>query len=202
MASSLADKYEDQNKRIEINPDLQAYVEARETENRLVIEKGKLHIIGEGWQGAFRKSGKYFSPRDYSTNWFGLYELENKLFGFVRNADSRLICDGGDYPLRLELVALAERDDSGSYSFKSSLYNTYSAFFKRGKKKFELNIETKSCFFEHAIVEGVGKCEILSPPDSNNFSKMEGGNVQQEFEADLRKMPNYLKRLRGCKFRE
>ena len=46
MASSLADKYENQkNNAIEINPDVQAYIEAREADNRLVMEKGKLHII-------------------------------------------------------------------------------------------------------------------------------------------------------------
>jgi hypothetical protein len=200
MASSLADKYEDQNKRIEINPDLQAYVEAREAENRLVIEKGKLHILGVDSLGAFRKSGKYSAPRDYNTDWFGFYELENKLFGFVQNADSRLICDGRDYPLRLELVALAKRDDIDSYTFKASASYNKGPFFKRGIETFELNLKTKSCFYEKR--GRVAKCEIISPNDSYNFSGMTGGNVQQRFEAGLRKMPKYLERLRGCKFRE
>lgn len=200
MAGSLANKYEDQNKRIEINPDLQAYVEAREAEIRLVIEKGKLHILGRDDLGAFRKSGKYFSPRYYDTNWFGFYELENRLFGVVRSGYSdKYVCELGENPTRLQLVALAKRDDIGSYTFKARLYNK-GPFFERGNQTFELNLKTKSCFYDYG--GGIAKCEILSPPDSNNFSEMEGGNVQQKFEAGLRKMPNYLERLRGCKFRE
>ena len=202
MASSLADKYEDQNKRIEINPDLQAYVEARKAEIRLVIEKGKLHILGTDDLGAFRKSGKYFSPRDYNTNWFGFYELENRLFGIVGSGYSdKYICKLGENPTRLHLDALAKRDDIGSYTFKASKYNK-GPFFKRGITTFELNLKTKSCFYETGYEGGVAKCEILSPPDSNNFIDKVGRDVQQTFEAGLKKVPNYLERLKSCKFKK
>ncbi|MDC1383789.1 hypothetical protein N8500_09980 [Candidatus Puniceispirillum sp.] len=206
MAGSLADKYEDQkNKGIEINPDVQAFIEARAADNRLVIEKGKLHIIGQGYPKAFQKLGNnILHPVKFGINWFGVYELEDGLFGFLRSDISdKYVCHWGHNPISLQLVALAKRDDKGSYTFKSRFGMTGPYLqTSRLPKAFELNLKTKSCFYEKDAGSGVAKCEILSPPDSYNFRYRETRRVQQTFEADIKRVPRYLEKLKTCKFRK
>lgn len=206
MAGSLADKYEEQkNKEIEINPDVLAFIEAREADNRLVIEKGKLHIIGRGYPKAFKKPGNVFRLHNGGIGFFAVYELEDGLIGFLNSVVSdEFASDWGLNPISLQLVALAKRDDKGSYTFKSS-FGPGEPYLRTSRvpDAFELNLKTKSCFFERNAGAGVAKCEILSPPDSYNFNYMGSRRVQQTFEAEMadkKKHPSYLRDLKTCKF--
>ena len=200
MTGSLADKYEDQkNNAIKINPDVQAHIEAREADNRLVMEKGKLHIIGTGNPKAFKGT----RPQNGAL-FFAVYELEDGLFGFLkRRVSDEFACDCCLNPISLQLVALAKRDDKGSYTFKSS-FGTGSPYLRtRRVQSFELNLKTKSCFFERNGGAGVAKCEILSPPDSYNLTYNGSNRVQRTFEAEMsdkKRHPSYLRTLKTCKF--
>jgi hypothetical protein len=206
MASSLADKYEDQkNNAIEINPDVQAYIEAREADNRLVMEKGKLHIIGRGYPKAFIKSGNVFRLQNIGIGFFAVYELEDGLFGFLNKfVSDEFVCNCCLNPISLQLVALAKRDDKGSYTFKSS-FGSGEPYLRASSapNTIELNLKTKSCFFERNGGADVAKCEILSPPDSYNLLFTGSRRVQQTFEAEMadkKKHPHYLRNLKTCKF--
>ena len=198
MAGSLADKYEDQkNNAIKINPDVQAHIEAREADNRLVMEKGKLHYIGnpKAFKGTRAQNGAQF---------FAVYELEDGLFGFLKRLVSdEFACDWGLNPISLQLVALAKRDDKGSYTFKSSFGFDSPYLRTRRVQSFELNLKTKSCFFERNGGVGVAKCEILSPPDSYNLTYKGSNRVQRTFEAEMsdkKRDGSYLRTLKTCKF--